>query len=111
MYTITGQDNEHGRDPVTVFRHGERYVAKCARLLQEEGYRTVTVLDLGAMSTLDDVRDFLAEIHRHEPVDWRVLEHAFEVVHGRAPEPIERHPYLLLDRIRRAVVSTAAVGA
>ena len=111
MYTITGQDHEHGRDPVTVFRHGERYVAKCARLLREEGYQTIATLDIRAMTTLDDVRAFLADIHSHEPVDWRILEHAFEVVHGRAPEPIERHPYLLLERIRRAVVSTVAVGA
>ena len=111
MYTITGQDNEHGRDPVTIVRSSERYVEKYARLLREEGYRTVTTMDVCAMSTLDDVRAFLAEIHRHEPVDWRVLEHAFEVVHGRAPAPIERHPYLLLERVRRAVVSTAAVGA
>ena len=111
MYTITGLDHEQGRDPVTIFRTSERYVAKYARLLREEGYRTVTTMDVCAMSTLDDVRAFLAEIHRHEPVDWRVLEHAFEVVHGRAPAPIERHPYLLLDPIRRAVMSTVAVGA
>ena len=111
MYTITGQDHDQGRDPVTIFRSSEKYVAKYARLLGEEGYRTVIILDLCAMSTLDDVRAFLAEIHVHEPVDWRVIEHAFAVVHGRAPEPIERHPYLLLDTIRRAVVSTAAVGA
>ena len=111
MYTITAQDHDKGRDPVTVFRHSDRYAAKCARLLGEEGFRTIATLDIRAMTTLDDVRAFLAEIHRHEPVDYRVLEHAFEVVHGRAPEPIERHPYLLLDRIRRAVVSTAAVGA
>ena len=111
MYTITGQDHDQGRDPVTIFRISERYVAKYAQLLREEGYRTVTTMDVCAMSTLDDVRAFLAEIHRHEPVDWRVLEHAFEVVHGRAPAPIERHPYLLLDTIRRAVMSTVAVGA
>jgi hypothetical protein len=111
MYTITGQNNEHGRDPVTVFRHSDRYVAKCARLLGEEGYRTVATMDIRAMKTLDDVRAFLAEIHRYEPVDWRILEHAFEVVHERAAEPLERHPYLLLERIRRAVVSTVAVGA
>ena len=111
MYTITGQDHEHGRDPVTIVRSSERYVEKYARLLGEEGYRAIATLDVCAMTTVDNVRAFLAEIHRHEPVDWRVLEHAFEVVHGRAPEPIERHPYLLLDRIRRAVVSTAAVGA
>ena len=111
MYTITAQNHDRGRHPVTVFRHGERYVAKYVRLLGEEGYRTVTVLDLGAMSTLDDVRDFLAEIHRHEPVDWRVLEHAFEVVHGRPPERLEQHPYLCLERVRRAVMSADAVGA
>ena len=111
MYTITGQDHERGRDPVTIFRSSERYVAKYVRLLREEGYRTVTTMNVHAMKTLDDVRSFLDDIHRHEPVDWRVLEHAFEVVHGRTPEPIERHPYLLLDRIRRAVVSTVAVGA
>ena len=111
MYTITGQDHEHGRDPVTIFRSSEKYARKYARLLVEEGYRTIATLDVHAMKTLDDVRAFLAEIHRHEPVDWRILEHAFEVVHGRAPEPIERHPYLLLERIRRAVVSTVAVGA
>ena len=111
MYTITGQDHEHGRDPVTIFRSSKQYVRKYVRLLREEGYRTVTTMDVHAMETFDDVRTFLAEIHRHEPVDWRVLEHAFEVVHARAPKPIERHPYLLLDRIRRAVVSTAAVGA
>ena len=111
MYTITGQDHDQGRDPVTIFRTSERYVAKYARLLREEGYRTVTTMDVSAMKTLDDVRAFLAEIHFHEPVDWRVLERAFAVVHGRAPEPIERHPYLLLDRIRCAVMSTVAVGA
>ena len=111
MYTITGQDHEHGRQPVTVFRYGERYVEKYARLLREDGYRAITTMDVHAMKTLDDVRAFLAEIHRHEPVDWRVLEHAFEVVHGRAPEPIERHPWVLLDRIRRAVVSTGVGGA
>ena len=111
MYTITAQDHDKGRDPVTVFRHSDRYAAKCARLLAEEGYRAVTTMDIRAMTTLGDVRAFLDDIHRYEPVDWRILEHAFEVVHGRAPEPIERHPYLLLDRIRRAVVSTVAVGA
>jgi hypothetical protein len=111
MYTITGQNHDQGRDPVTIFRSSERYVAKYVRLLGEEGYRTVSTMNVHAMKTLDDVRAFLDEIHRHEPVDWRVLEHAFEVVHARAPKPIERHPYLLLDRIRRAVVSTAAVGA
>ena len=111
MYTITAQNHDRGRHPVTVFRHGERYVAKCAQLLREEGYRTIATLDIRAMTTVDDVRAFLGDIDQHEPVDWRILEHAFEVVHGRAPEPIERHPYLLLDRIRRAVVSTVAVGA
>ena len=111
MYTITAQNHNRGRHSVTVFRRREQDVAKYARLLGEEGYRTVTTLNVHAMKTLDDVRIFLDDIHRHEPVDWRILEHAFEVVHGRAPEPIERHPYLLLDRIRRAVVSTAAVGA
>jgi hypothetical protein len=111
MYTITAQNHDHGRHPVTVFRHGERYVAKYVRLLREEGYRTIAILDVCAMATVDDVRAFLDDIYSYEPVDWRILEHAFEVVHGRAPEPIERHPYLLLDRIRRAVVSTAAVGA
>jgi hypothetical protein len=111
MYTITGQAHDKGRDPVTVFRSSEQYVGKYVRLLREEGYRTVTAMNVHAMKTLDDVRIFLDDIHRHEPVDWRILEHAFEVVHGRKPEPIERHPYLLLDRIRRAVVSTVAVGA
>ena len=111
MYTITAQDHEHGRDPVTVFRSSAKYVAQYARLLGEEGYRTIATLDIRAMTTLGDVRAFLDDIHSHEPVDWRILEHAFEVVHGRAPEPIERHPYLLLETIRRAVVSTVAVGA
>jgi hypothetical protein len=111
MYTITAQDNAYGRDPVTVFRHSDRYVAKCVRALGDEGYRSVTTMDIHAMATVDDVRAFLDDIHRYEPVDWRVLEHAFEVVHERAAEPLERHPYLLLERIRRAVVSTVAVGA
>ena len=111
MYTITGQDHDQDAQPVTVFRQSEKYAADCARLMGECGYQRVTTLDLGAMRTLDDVRAFLAEIHLHEPVDWRVLEHAFEVAYGRAPEPIERHPYLLLERIRRAVVSTAVGGA
>ena len=111
MYTITAQNHDRGRHPVTVFRRREQDVAKYARLLGEEGYRAITTLDIRRMATVDDVRAFLDDIHRHEPVDWRILEHAFEVVHGRAPKPIERHPYLLLDRIRRAVVSTAAVGA
>ena len=111
MHTITGQDHQHGRDPVTVFRSSAKYVAKYARLLGEEGYRTIAILDIRSMATVDDVRAFLDDIHRHEPVDYRILEHAFEVAYGRAPEPIERHPYLLLDRIRRAVMSTVAVGA
>ena len=111
MFTISGQGHDQGAHPVTVFRHRAAHAADCARLLGESGYHAVTVLDLGAMSTHDDVRAFLDEIHRHEPVDWRVLEHAFEIVCGRAPEPIERHPWLLLERIRRAVVSTAAGGA
>ncbi len=111
MYTITAQDNTHGRDPVTVFRQSDRYVAKCVRALADEGYRSIATMDIRAMATVDDVRAFMDDIHRYEPVDWRVLEHAFEVVHERAPEPRERHPYLLLDRIWRAVVSAAAVGA
>ena len=107
MHTITGQDHAQGAESVTVFRYRAEHAADCARLMGECGYRRVTVLDLDAMTTADDVRAFLAEIHVHEPVDWRVLEHAFEVVHGRPPEPIERHPWLLLERIRRAVASTA----
>ena len=111
MYTITGQNHDCGRHPVTVFRRREQDVAKCVELLGDEGYRAIATLDIRAMATADDMRAFLDDIDQHEPVDWRVLEHAFEVVHGRAPEPIERHPYLLLERIRRAVVSTAVVGA
>jgi hypothetical protein len=111
MYTITGQDHDHAEHAVTIFRRRDQDAAECVRLLDEEGYRTIATLDLGAMSSHDDVRSFLAEIHRHEPVDWRILEHAFEVVHGQAPKPIERHPWWLLERIRRAVVSTAAGGA
>jgi len=108
MHTITGQDHDLGAQPITVFRYRAEHAAGCARLMGECGYRRVTVLDLDAMTTPDDVRAFLDDAHLYEPVDWRVLEHAFAVACGRAPEPIERHPWLLLDRIRRAVASTAA---
>ena len=111
MHTITGQDHDQGAQPITVFRYRAEHAADCARLMRECGYRRVSVLDLDAMTAVDDVREFLERAHEYEPVDWRVLEHAFEVVSGRAPEPIERHPWLLLDRIRRAVASTAAGGA
>ena len=111
MHTITGQDHDLGAQPVTVFRYRAEHAADCARLMGECGYRRVTVLDLDAMTTADHVRAFLDHAHEYEPVDWRVLERAFEVVTGRAPEPIERHPWVLLDRIRRAVVSTAVGGA
>ena len=106
MYTITGQHHDQGAHAVTVFRHHAAHAADCARLLEESGYLAVRVLDLGAMSTPDDVRAFLGDIHRYEPVDWRVLEHAFEIVHGRPPTQRERHPWLCLEQIRRAVVST-----
>jgi hypothetical protein len=111
MHTITGQDHDQGAGPITVFRHRAEHATDCARLMGECGYRRVTVLDLDAMTTLDDVRTFLACVHDYEPVDWRVLERAFAVVFGRAPEPIERHPWLLLESIRRAVALAAAGGA
>ena len=111
MYTITAQDHDQGRDPVTIFRSNAKYVAKYVRLLREEGYRTVATLDVCAMTTVEDVRAVLADIHSHEPVDHRVLEHAFEVVHGRRPERLETHPYLCLERVRQAVMSAAAGGA
>ena len=111
MYTITAQNHDRGRHPVTVFRRREQDVAKCVELLGEEGYRAIATLDIRAMATADDVRAFLDDIDQHEPVDYRVLEHAFEVVHGRPPERLEQHPYLCLERVRRAVMSTVAVGA
>ena len=111
MHTITGQDHAQGAESVTVFRYRAEHAADCARLMGECGYRRVTVLDLDAMTTPDHVRAFLDDAHLYEPVDWRVLEHAYAVVTGRVPEPIERHPWLLLDRIRRAVASTAVGGA
>ena len=46
-------------------------------------------------------------MQRHEPVDWRVLYHAFAVVFGRKPEGVEEHVWVCLDRIRCAVASTA----
>ena len=111
MYTITAQNHDRGRHAVTVFRRREQDVAKCVELLGENGYRAIATLDIRAMATADDVRAFLDDIDQHEPVDYRVLEHAFEVVHGRPPERLEQHPYLCLERVRRAVMSTVAVGA
>ena len=111
MFTITAQDHDQGRYPVTVFRSSEKYVAKYVRLLGEEGYQAITTLDIREMATIDDVRAFLDDIHSHEPVDHRVLEHAFEVVYGRRPERLETHPYLCLERVRQAVMSADAVGA
>ena len=111
MFTITAQDHDQGRDPVTIFRSSEKYVAKCARLLGEEGYRVITTFDIRAMASIDDVRAFLDDIHSHEPVDHRVLEHAFEVVYGRPPERLETHPYLCLERVRQAVMLADAGGA
>ena len=110
MFTITAQNHHRGRHPVTIFRSSEKYVAKYVRLLGEEGYRTITTLDIRGMATVDDVRAFLDDIQSHEPVDYRVLEHAFEVVYGRPPERLEQHPYLCLERVRQAVMSADAVG-
>ena len=111
MYTITGQEHDQGADEITVFRYGDRDVERTARLMGECGYRRVTTLNVGAITTRAQVAAFLGDAQRHEPVDWRVLFHCFEVVFGRRPEGMEQHVWVCLDRIRRAVASTAAVGA
>ena len=111
MHTITGQDHDQGAQPVTIFRYRAEHAADCARLMGECGYRRVALLDLDAMTTLEDVRTFLARAHEYEPVDWRVLYHAFEVVFGRKPQGMEQHVWVCLDRIRCAVASTAIGGA
>ena len=106
MYTITGQDHDQGAHAVTVFRYGDKDVDRTARLIGECGYRKVTTLDVAAITTREHVRTFLADVQRHEPVDWRVLYHAFSVVFGRQPEGMEQHVWVCLDRIRCAVAST-----
>ena len=111
MYTITGQDHDQGAHAVTVFRHGDKDVDRTARLMGECGYRRVTTLDVAAITTREHVRTFLADVQRHEPVDWRVLYHAFEVVFGRKPAGVEEHVWVCLDRIRCAVALTGVGGA
>jgi hypothetical protein len=110
MYTITGQDHDQGAGAITVFRYGASDLNHTARLMGECGYRRVTTLDVGAITTREHVRTFLADVQRHEPVDWRVLYHCFEVVFGHKPRGMEEHVWVCLDRIRCAVASTAIVG-
>ena len=111
MYTITGQDHDQGAHAVTVFRYGDKDVDRTARLMGECGYRRVTTLDVDAITTREQVATFLDDVRRYEPVDWRVVYHLFAVCFGRQPEGKEQHVWVCLDRIRRAVASTAAVGA
>ena len=111
MYTITGQDHDQGAHAITVFRYGDTDVERTARLMGECGYRRVTTLDVDAITTREHVVAFLADVQRHEPVDWRVLYHAFAVVFERQPEGMEQHVWVCLDRIRCAVASTAIGGA
>ena len=111
MYTITGQDHDQGAHAVTVFRYGASDLDRTASLMGECGYRRVTTLDVAAITTREHVRTFLADVQRHEPVDWRVLYHAFQVVFGRQPEGMEQHVWVCLDRIRCAVASTVIGGA
>ena len=111
MYTITGQDHDRGGDAITVFRYGNQDVERTARLMGECGYRRVTTLDVDAIGTREQVAAFLDEVHRYEPVDWRVVYHLFAVCFGRQPRGREEHVWVCLELIRRAVESTAVVGA
>jgi hypothetical protein len=111
MYTITGQDHDQGADAITVFRYGDRDVDRTARLMGACGYRKVTMLDVGAITTREQVAAFLDDVQRHEPVDWRVVYHLFAVCFGRQPAGAEEHVWVCLDRIRCAVASTPIGGA
>ena len=111
MYTVTGQDHDQGAHAVTVFRYGPSDLDRTARLMGECGYRRVATLDVGAITTRAQVAAFLDDVQRYEPVDWRVVYHLFAVCFGRQPAGVEEHVWVCLERIRRAVVSTAAVGA
>ena len=111
MYTITGQDHDQGAHAITVFRYGETDVERTARLMSECGYRSVATLNVSAITTREHVVAFLADVQRHEPVDWRVVYHLFAVCFGRKPEGMEEHVWVCLDLIRRAVMSAAVGGA
>ena len=111
MYSITGQDHDQGAHAITVFRYGNQDLDRTAQLMGECGYRRVTTLDVDAITTREHVVAFLADVQRHEPVDWRVIYHLFGVVFGRKPQGMEEHVWVCLDLIRRAVVSTAGGGA